>query len=247
MTTEATSRSMNFIAPDQQQENSSGLLFAWRRKWIVVLIGLIGLSFGYLYFLNEVPLYESIAQVLVIQQQAIKIQGLDMMMPTEYDNTHEILIRSPEVAVRAVTTLKENSARLSGREYTLMDIVNGLAVNRASRDRNSGDVYEIRFKSKSASDSQEVLFAVVKAYEDFLATTYQNVGISASKLIEKARNDVEKQITEAQKVYDDFKSGQNKLVYAGTATLNLHEPHLNQIEEERTKVTSEKYQVNSPA
>ncbi|MGE3777797.1 MAG: Wzz/FepE/Etk N-terminal domain-containing protein, partial [Pirellulaceae bacterium] len=151
MNTEVAARSMDFITPEQQ-DNSSSLLFAWRRKWILVILAGIGVALGYLYFLNQKPTYESMAQVLVIDQQPIQVQGMELA--ESYDNTHEVLIQSQAVAALAATELE---SKQNTQKYHWSEIMAGLSVTRASRDRASGDVYDVRFRSPSQSECEDVL------------------------------------------------------------------------------------------
>src|SRR5690349_9570001 len=88
-------------------EQGPSLLFVWRRKWIVLLVTLVGLGLGYLYYLREKPVYQSTSQILLVQRQAkLPIEGLDVKTgyegKTGPDLTHESVIASPIVAKLAV-------------------------------------------------------------------------------------------------------------------------------------------------
>ena len=102
MSKETSSRSAGFSqAPEEQEGGWEFVAFAWRRKWMVLVFALIGLGLGYLFFLRQTPVYQSIARVLIVKEGVkLPIQGVELS-PT-YDSTHEAVISSQVVLEKAV-------------------------------------------------------------------------------------------------------------------------------------------------
>ena len=204
MITEATSRPIEFAPLEPPESAWSLLLFAWRRKSLVVLMVVVGLGLGYLYFINEKPIFQSTAQILLVHRHAkLPIEGLEVN--TGYDSTHEILIRSPSVAKLAVEKNDIKSlSTLSGYSEPWVAVVSGLSVSSEIQDRNSGDILELSYNSESQSDCQKVLAAVIAAYQDFLGDTYKGISQDAIDLIKEAKDELGTQIDETQKEYTKF-------------------------------------------
>jgi len=81
------------------------LQVAWRRKLLISLV--TGLFFGLaaVYYVRAERVYQSTAQVLVVQKRPGAVTGVDSReLPLEdYAATHQVLIRSPLIIGRACT------------------------------------------------------------------------------------------------------------------------------------------------
>jgi len=225
-------------------EQGPTLLFAWRRKWIVLLLVFIGLGLGYLYFLREIPVYQSSAQILFVQRQAkMPIEGLDVKTGYEGrtgpDFTHENVISSPIVAKLAVD--KHGLATLrtfqASRDPALQ-LIAGLDVKLGGAKRNKGDIIELKYSSIHPEDCPKVLAAVVEAYRSFLGSTYEDVSGEAIELIVKAKDELDEQLSDAEKAYREFRF-KVPLMYSKTPGQNVHESRLAQIEEVRSAAVLE--------
>src|SRR5262245_10471777 len=105
MNAKSTPSQSIIVQPNEPQADAGmSLMFAWRHKWIVTVIVVLGLGLGYLYFLRQVPVYQSAAKVLLVQggRANLPIQGLEVKTGYEVQSgtlaTHQILISSPVVA-----------------------------------------------------------------------------------------------------------------------------------------------------
>lgn len=235
MSTEViASRQTEFAAPQEQQEENlwASIGFAWRQKWIVLLLGLVGVACGYLYFLRQVPLYESLARVLIVKP-AVKmpIQGVEL--DSVYDSTHESLISSPLVLERAVKRLNLASMpSLAAAGSPLAAILQDIKVTGVGGQ--TGDVIELRYRSLSKFDAPKVLDAIVDAYQEFLGSTEKNESEVAITLIGQAKDQLDVQIKDIQRQYQQFKS-EAPLLFTGESALNVHEGRLKRIEDVRSE------------
>jgi polysaccharide biosynthesis transport protein len=225
-------------------EQGPSLLFAWRRKWIVVLAVVIGLGLGYLYFLRETPVYQSTAQILLVQRQAkLPIEGLDVKTGYEGrtgpDLTHESVISSPIVAKLAVEKFGLGSLpTFAGASDPALIVVGGLDVKLGGTRRNKGDVIELKYSSTNPADCPKVLEAVVGAYQSFLGSTYQDISEEAIELIVKAKDELDRQLSETEAAYRKFRF-EVPLLFAKSSGENMHEVRLAQIEEVRSTAVLE--------
>src|SRR4051812_4552040 len=98
---------------DQQEaaaarSGPSLLQVVWQRKSLVILGIMIGLVLGLLYYAQKQPVYQSVAQLLVVKktpEQSLDLGGRGGDNRTaymeDYMATQSILIKSPEIVGRA--------------------------------------------------------------------------------------------------------------------------------------------------
>src|SRR5262245_27245590 len=107
-------------ALNEQHDESHGSLtssylhylrMVWRRKSLIVLGGAIGLLLGALYYVQKTPLYESNAQVLIVNKRPDTGMGSSMHLShfEDYVSTHRVLVRSPLIVERAIEKHKLGS------------------------------------------------------------------------------------------------------------------------------------------
>lgn len=104
-----TNGSQNQLAPSREQPRKTDFLkLLWRGKWLILLGATIGPGLGYLYYLQQDPVYESAARVIV-KRKDNSLQMMESMIPGEsvYERmqtlaTQSALIRSPLVVRRAL-------------------------------------------------------------------------------------------------------------------------------------------------
>jgi capsular exopolysaccharide synthesis family protein len=103
----------------------------WKRKWLILLTTAIALALGGLYYVQEDPTYESMARILVTQEQsalpAVGFVGVDMFLSQQRQAnviTQSLIIRSPLVVARAVEGVAKTSDDKLLRE--LADVIGGM-------------------------------------------------------------------------------------------------------------------------
>ncbi len=66
-------------AIDQQARQIDLVSLFWRRKWLLVIGLMTGLVFGFLYYSKQPPVFESYAQVQIVQPYSknLPVEGID--------------------------------------------------------------------------------------------------------------------------------------------------------------------------
>ena len=198
------------------------------------MVLLAGLGLGYLYFLRQPQVFQSSAQILVVEKSP-QLPVEAVQVSDSYDATHAMLIRSPMVVRNAVEkhNLDELPA-LAGDPVS--QIMAGLS---ASADGGrTGDVAHLTYQSSNQESCQVVLQAVVDAYQEFLGDLYRSVSTETTGLITKARQDLDQQVSLLEEDYRKFQQ-ESPLLFMGETAKNVHEARLVQIETFRSEAVLE--------
>ncbi len=224
------------FSPETAEGVGSTLAFAWRRKGLVVLSLMVGLGLGYLYFLRQDPLYQSTTQVVVIEeQQRLPIDGFEMHSSSE--EMHVTLMRSQSVIEKAVEVGNLGQlAALRGSVNPAATILSRLTVTGGGNMKAT--IIQLSYNSPDRDECAMVLQAVVTAYDQFLSDMYEDVNQETIKLIGKAKEELETQITALERDYRKMRDSSPLLVTGETAH-NIHEMRLQRIEDERSAVVLE--------
>lgn len=206
-----------------------GLL--WRRMWLIICGGLIGLSLGYLYFTKQVPIYESSSRVLVVRENTsleIPIRGIGDTR-IENDATATLLIRSPLIVGDAVK--KHDLGQLpqfAGGGDPTGAIIGGLGVNIVG---GNGKILDLTYRGTDQQSCATILKAVISSYQSFLGKTHENVNEETVRLITDAKDSLLKQLSEKETIYQQFRQDAPLLWNAkGDAAQNIHQSRLEEIE-----------------
>src|SRR5712691_1001336 len=136
-----------------------GLL--WRRLWLVVFGGLIGLGLGYLYFTKQIPLYESSSRILVVRERTsseMPIRGIGESR-YESDATATLLIRSPLIVGEAVKKNGlESLSPFVGRGDPTGAIIEGMGVSIAG---GNGTILDLTYRGTDPQSCATILKAVI--------------------------------------------------------------------------------------
>ncbi len=212
---------------------------AWRGKWLALLMIVVALGLGYLYFLQASPVYESRAQILLIKKRAdLPMEGGDRRVNYEDElSNHMLVICSPLIVEQAVAKYDLASLpSLRSEPAPISTIIEGLKAERGG-DREAPDpnVFVLAYEGLDAKDCQTVLTTIIQSYQDFLGETYQDFSMEMMKLIGDAKDTLGKQLTEKETAYRDFRR-QSPLLWKGEEGENLHEMRMAEIETARSQV-----------
>lgn len=204
---------------------------AWRYKWLILLLTLVGLGLGYLDFLRRPPVYQSRAEILVTKRRPV-FPG-ESHNPQDYkpiyDDTLEVVLRSPSIVEEAIR-IGELNSRPSLRENALAKITMGLTI--AGAAGNDGDVVVLSYESEDRSDCKPVLDALIAAYEDHVKKTYEDVSAETRRLINDAHDSLLKEIDDLEEQIQQHLMN-SPLLVTKEGTTNVHEARLTAIEQSR--------------
>ncbi len=238
----STPRQMEFSATPEPQESGWAFLgFIWRRLWLIILAVIVGLGLGYLQFLKEPAVFQSSAQMLVVEQR-FNVPTSNVQAVSD-DSPHDTLLRSPAIINQAVTDHGLGSLpSLRGSANPTAEIIGGLTVT--STDGKSEDVLRLTYAGASPEDCPKILDAVINAYRRFVGDTYQNVNQETIDLITQAKDILDSQIAETQSQYQKFRD-EAPLLFVGGEGKNVHEARLQQIETMRSELQVASWQAQA--
>lgn len=214
---------------------------AWQRKALLLLGVILGFVLGSLYYAQRQPLYQSVAQVLVVKKRpdVLPIPGEDARSAyyEDYLSTHLVLLRSRDLIRNAVKDHNLGALpSLAGSGDPTGIIIGSLGAARDSRDPNSGtftNLINLSYRGSNPEDCGKILEAVIKTYEKYMDDTYKNVSKEVLDKIRDLRDGVGKELREKEEEYRKFRL-ESSLVRRGKEGANLHEEHLSSIDQQIT-------------
>jgi succinoglycan biosynthesis transport protein ExoP len=215
------------------------LRLAWRRKGLVALGTAIGLVFGSLHYAQRTAVYSSTAQILVVKKrQDALLPGSDASMAyyDDYLATHQTLIKSPVIIGRAVKKRDLQSLRSFAEQGDPTGaIIGALSVSRDAKDSggNFNNILNLSFRGPVAEECATVLNAVIDSYKEFLDETYRNVSDDTLELITRAKDVLQKDLAEKERIYLEFRK-KSPLLWKGKDGTNLYQDRLASIELKRS-------------
>ena len=231
-------------------------MLARRWPWVLVSV-LMGITLAWIYGDTTSSMYESRAEILVIQKDArtpaqsgAGNAGFAQSPGEEVLATHMQILASPRIVEEAVVanglverpslaataTAKGWSESLSARDRVVRYILDNLRVRKAgdgaTRDAR---VVRIAFQHTSPEDARDVLAAVIGSYESFVDRMIQDAGDSALRLIDNARSELKQQVSRDDLAYRQYVHEAAALITQGD-TLNPHQAMLQRFEEQLADV-----------
>lgn len=225
-------------------------LFLRRWPWVVISAA-AGLLAAWSYLQSVPPIYESQAEILVIQKDArIPAQpggtetGFAESPGEEVLATHMQILSSPRIvqeaiikasldqrpSLQAVATSASWPASLSSQDRIVRYILNHLRVRKAGEGATrDARVVLVTFQHTSPEDCRDVLAAIIGSYETFVESVVQDAGDSALHLIHNARDDLKEQVERDDAAYRQYVHQAEALITDGAA-LNPHQVMLQQFE-----------------
>lgn len=247
------------IAPSQVEtvEHVVGVVHAWsflRRRMVLLLLGLVaGTGVGAVYYFRfATPLYESQAQVLVIEKNAALPsdrgrEGATVASDRNaqlQDNllaTHVQIMKSREVITKAIEEgqLKEIAsvvAAIAADEDPVEYIQKQLEVAKGGDgEGKNASVIRARFRDPSPQDSERVLTAVVTSYQKYIGETVQGAAAEAVELIAQEKQHMRDELTRAEQAYHTFMESA-PLLSRDEKVRNFREERLSTVEKELSTI-----------
>ncbi len=245
----------NSLPVSEQPEESSWafLGIAWRRKWIVLLMVLVGAGLGYLRFRQSEPVYESVAQLLVVRNNSVlPVSGIKT--DTRYDETLDAVFRSPRVIGKAVERLDlDRLPSLKNSGSPVNRIISGLEST-VSEGRN-GEIVQFSYRSQDRAECPQVLKAVLDVYVEFLGESRRSQYEDTIDLITQAKEQLDRELTTLETDYYAFRdsaplvwrtlTGDGTRGAGESAGANPHEERLAQIDNMRSVIVLENYETKA--
>jgi capsular exopolysaccharide synthesis family protein len=223
-----------------------GLLqVVWNRKALVLLGVALGLALGALNYLRRQPVYQSAAQLLVINKRPVPVLGTDAQLAAGFTDdfapAHLNIIKSTLVLKQAAAKLTAGDPQLQtfqGRDPVVV-LAEGVNVARDKKDAasysNSNAVFNISFNGPVAAECPVVLQGVIDSYAEFLQQTYQ--ADRASRVIQLAaiQDAKQKELQKKRKEYEEFRA-KAPIIPKGREGGTIQQEGLANIEAERSKL-----------
>ena len=200
------------LAPSQAQVPLQLWQIAWRHKSLVLAGVVVALVLGTLFYVQRPRIYQSTAQVLVIKKRPDEVTGMNTHQTTleDYVSTQQVLIRSPLIINRAIQNLQTRDPgalrSFMGEKEDLTEVVQkALTVNRNKGPGGNNNVLDLAFRGKDRAECGVVLGGIIDTYKDFLDENYRGMSDETLKLIQDARDTLQKDLKQKQEEYRTFR------------------------------------------
>lgn len=186
--------------------------FLWRRKWLIVLGILIGVSAGVTYCLITPPVYESKTQVLVTETRPYGMREVNQgayYYAEDNVGTHVLLVQSPWFAGDVIRKGRLRSLpSLAGSQDPVGKLIGQLSVSREKGDeeaKGSSSILTLSCRSPEPEDCQIILGAVVDRYEELLDELNRDGNEDALNLISSKAEATQEELARAEREYEQFR------------------------------------------
>lgn len=219
-----------------------------RDRWPIAAFSLlVGVALAVVFQLFFPPKYESTSQILVMKKDArLAAKGMESGSEGELRVTEDILATHMQLlqsrtivdaAIKAdqlaeLDTIKRRTEKgTNAYEY----ILDNLAVSRGGLGQaRAAHVLNIAYRSPSSTDAEAVLRAVVKSYQRFLASKFQDVNQEAATLIERAQSQLANELEEVEQRYERFRQSSPFMMWKrnGEESTNVHRVRYEELQQE---------------
>ncbi|TWT65569.1 Tyrosine-protein kinase wzc [Crateriforma conspicua] len=240
----AMNRNENEPTGDDQLDIDLDLMGIVRRRYHLIALGvLVGATLALIFYLQQVPIYQSELSILVGQRSSEVastgtgnfVEG-STTIQEEILSTHMELFSSRKIIEQAIADgrlpvspgdLQENLSVTKGGE--------GLA--------KSASILKATYQDPDPQLASDVLYAVYQSYQGYIDSQSRDVGGEAAELIARAQQENEKALREADQAYREFVASIPALVGLSNNGQNelkeVHRMRLASIEEELAGIRSE--------
>ncbi len=223
----------------------------WRRRAYLIASMLLTSILGVVYYRLATPMYESSADVLVVQKRPQAITG-DHQYESGFEDylaTHLAVIVSPLIVERAIESSNlaalPSFADLEYPEEELVDtIIENLEVEGGSRDlgENADSIMTLAFRCREPDDAPIVVQALLDSYEGFHDEVYRGMTDTTVNLIRQASDLLTNDLAQQEESYSEFRQT-SPLVARGTEEVNPLQDRLTSIEVQRSELLLRKAEI----
>ncbi len=223
----------------------------WRRRAYVLWFMVIGIVLGVLFCGFATPMYESTADVLVVQKRPQAVTGDSQYQSgfEDYLATHLAIIASPLIVQRAIEAADleslESFADVENPEEDLVGtIIGNLEVTSGSRElgESADSIMTLAFRASVPEDCPIVVQALLDSYEAFHHEVYRGMSDSTVDLIRQARDLLKNDLTQQEENYSTFRQT-SPLVARGTDEVNPLQDRLATIEGQRSELLLQRAEI----
>ncbi len=223
----------------------------FKYKWVLVIAMLTGLALGNLAFIKLGPEFNAVASILVSQQA--QVPNRDLPSVWEQRTEHVAIIKSPMIVGKAIEKGSlEKLVTLQKSADPVDDIISALEVRRtAGQDTSFLNVFELKYRSKVATDARATVNAIILAYHDYLKASQEEVTGKLVKHVEGMNTDLAQVIDRRQHELVEFrknaplmwKNAPGAGRQPGDVT-NVHQERLLEIERDRRANLLKRAEIN---
>ena len=262
--------SQRFSVPTRQSDSKissrdedrvPGLMTAWalirRRLHVILFCGLLTTVAAGLYCYLAPAVFMSDTAILVIKKNPslplprtdVK-QEVDPAVGDDLLATHMLILSSPKVVEDALRkheldNLPSILGALDKNETPTEYVTENLRVTRGGEGQGrSAHILNVQFRHRTADDCAVVLQSVVASYRDFIKETFQGGIGEAASFIERARNDLEQELTSIDAEYQAFRE-RTTVIRKNGETVNVHVTNMEQYTSALAEVRLQRTEVES--
>lgn len=224
------------------------LIGSMLRNWrLTALCGILGATAAIAYAFITPTIYESEAEIMVIpKNETLPMENLEVTLGFERPDSIELLATHAKV-------LKSRRIVMAGlKKHGLLDlpsvepylsekvdqydyvILNTYVTRGGEGAAKTAQVLNVGFKHPDASESAQILSAVIEAYQGFIASTAQSAGSEAAELISRKSAEISDQLRVAEDNYREFREQAPVLFHQGQSvenvSLNVHQTRVADLE-----------------
>ncbi len=225
----------------------------WRRRYYLIACTSLGIVLGLIYCVLAMPMYQSTADVLVVQKRPQAVTG-DHQYESGFEDylaTHLAVMVSPVIVQRAIEASDLGSlasfADLEYPEEDLVDtIIQDLEVEGGSRDlgESADSIMTLSYRSSVPEDAPIVVQALLNSYEAFHQEVYRGMSDNTVDLIGQARDLLKNDIAQQEEMYSKFRQS-SPLVASGTDEVDPLQERLTTIEVQRSELLLRRAEIGS--
>jgi capsular exopolysaccharide synthesis family protein len=232
------------VETDSGQGRLTLLQVVWNRKALVLLGVVVGLALGTLNYLRKQPVYQSTAQLLVINKRPVPIMGLDAQLAAagyaeDFASAHLSIIKSTLVLGKAAKKLADSDLKTFQGHDPVGVLSEGVAVVRDKKDAASYNttnaVLNLSFSGPATEECPIILQGVIDSYADFLQSTYQADRESRMIQLTTIRDKMIKELQKERQEYRKFRE-EAQIIFKGKDGGTIQQEGLAAIEAERSRL-----------
>jgi succinoglycan biosynthesis transport protein ExoP len=246
---------------DARPQPQPGVVAVWSligRRYRAILVGLLaGVSLAGLYTVFATPVFESSTRILVTARDPfLSTQGSqspqELIPPVSEDllATHMQILVSPRVigsalASQGLDQLPSLVGALDESQTATEYVVDHLRITRGGEGQGrAAHVINVGFRHTQDVECARLLKALIASYDDFLEQTFRGGIGEAARLIERAENNIGRELGEISAEYTQLRQS-SSLLHKGTEILNVHLLHIERYEARLAEIRLKKAETES--